>query len=428
VFGIRLNGEPRLEELRDALNTLPNHYTKLQYAPSLYGNAGGLYKRLADSIPLEAIPRNDNDAEGQLHAAMEYYLSQPMTHHQMVTTAIFGKESTDLVVAIHNGTADVPAAGRVVNDLLTYYARYLEKKSVSVPPYGAPMVHDLESLFPDNARPGFLGWRASKIAIRKLMTHNHQFPASSFPQDECDTSYYTTELSSELSHTFEKQAAYHGVDLMSAFIAANLQSFEGGAGIAIDQDLRVTGFSPAIPNDSMSVLSTYSHHVYAFPHQSPLTSHSPWEAAKGIYNDVASRIKNNDFFKDYHFELTIGAVRGNGLGTIRCPSFIFSAGHNLSFDSDDLSALKIADINYAQSAPASSCNVSLSRWNGKIQISYSFPMRAWDSQEAEALCDKSISLLKRFLVPSDHRATPASEILEDNKDTTTTTTPPATPL
>lgn len=426
--------------MRDSLNYLQLRHSKLQYEARMIMEGGGLYSKLNSGIPLEIEERVEEHAEEQLQATIQDFLRAPMKEHLLRIKILFAADSCDVIVGTSNGAADTASTGMLANDLLQRYA-HLTTDPASAPTTVeiAPMIEELSNIFPSRYQEGFLGLRGMLNGFRELSRNmnavNHQSPLR-LSAAESPASFVTLELSPELSRTIEENAIKADVDVLSAFAAATSigakrklfdlaapaapliaeeskaegdvaqegailrapnaavpQSADVHVDFMINHDMRVACFQPSLPNDSMTVAETASYHCVKSGDID--VDRDVWAMAKDIYSDVSNVISSDRLLSLYSFSVTAASVKKRQLSSMPKPSFVFQDARNLAIDYNALSALKISDVRYAETATRGACKVVLSKFQKKLQLSYNFPSGAMSPTEAESIADAAIDLLRQ---------------------------------
>lgn len=435
VIGVRLGRPFRLEEMRDSLDYLQLRHTKLQYHVKRLVGGTGLYAKLSSGLPLEIEERVEDQAEEQLQHTIEDMLSRPMLEHMMRVKVIFGAESCDVVIATSISAADVTSTGMIANDLLSRYAELVnDPANVSTTAEIAPVWSELSKIFPKKMSPGFMSFRSLLIALsysKEMLVATPKQSKLRLPSPgPAPPTFFTLELSSELSETLEKNAMKANVDILSAFAAAtslgakrklfNLEAVASDAAEAnngevseiekrspsgpiandaditidmnITHDMRVSCFQPPIPNNTMSVAEMDSY--VAVPSGAVATDRDVWSVAKDIYAHSAKVISSNELMAAYYYSVTASSALTYELDSLPRPSFAFQDAKDLSIDYETINKLKIDDIRFAESAKQRACKLILSKFNRKLQLSYNYPAGLLNPNEAEAIADAAIDLLR----------------------------------
>ena len=398
-----------LDELVDSLSFLQTKHTKLQYQSKTIVQGGGIYGKLNSSLPVEVEEMKEEDSEAQLQEAIEHLMRKPLIEHQLVVKAIFAPKSCDLVVGVSNGAADIAASGMLVNDLLRRYADLLRDASKAPTSTEiAPIIDDLSNIFPSATRTSFLGWRAVKASMKEYTRMAKAIQVQSplrLQLDQSPPSFFTIELSSELSSSLERKAIDNGVDMLSAFAAAvSLAARDKLFKLSVDRDqsipvdlwinhdLRIDGFQPHFPNNTMTVAEVPSYHILSSGSSS--SSRNVWEMAREIYDDVKRVISTDQLFDSYHFAPTASAVKVRSISSVPMAPFVFQEAHGLTIDPSVVEQLEIDDIRLAETATPGTCKLILSRFNHKLQLSFNFPVGAMNAAEAEVVTDAALDLLR----------------------------------
>ena len=396
--------------MRDALNYLQLRHTKLQYLPRSIIEGGGIFHKIGTSIPLEIEEISEEHAEEQLQVTIEDFLRRPYKEHLMRLKVLFGPKSCEIILGASSITADTAATGLLANDLLTRYSVLCNDPSKAPTEVEiAPVVDEIANAFPKRTRTSMLGWRGVVASLRhigtfKTMTQSHYRLSS----EDSPGTFFSVELSPELTKTLEANAIKANVDLLSAFSAAATIAAEehvfhypkqitgGGVNVTpssnydlnINHNLRTDGFQPAFPNETMMVAEAHTYHQFA------ISNRNVWDSAMVIYRDCAQAISQDTLFDAYHFEVTAASAKARNLSTVPNPSFTFQDARDLELSRQVIDDLKIEDIRYAETPVPGNCKVVLSKFKNKLQVSFSFPSAAMTASEAEKVVDGAIELLR----------------------------------
>lgn len=429
----RLDKPVHLDELRDAVDYIRAKHSKVNYAGKTILQSGGLFKKLEANLPLEVEERQSDD-EAHVNAVMEQFLRSPMDDHQVRVKVLFAPTACDIVVAVSNGAGDIPASGMLVNDLLTRYADLVEDAAnapTSVD--AAPVWDDISRVFPSGRRNGFLGSVAGSMkAYLRNMKKVHTNSPFRFPHDaSAEANFLIMELNPDLTNKIDKIAVAHGVDTMSGLIASTLMrakaylrtsgtSLPEGTGdkpVYVDfrqiHDLRIAGFQPAFPNDTLSVGEVTSYHSIS---SGTLAQDRPlWDVARDIYTDLANFIRNDEIYDNYHFCYAEAVVRQRQMPSLPHPAFTFQDALNLSLDHSTISRLQISDFRLAETALPGTCKIIASRFKNKLQLSINYPVNVSTAEELENVLNNAIDDIRDSSdAPAVQQA--AQTIKETNSD------------
>ena len=421
VIATRLNQPLHLNELKDALDFVQAKHTKLQFAAKTILEGGGVYGKVDSALPLEIEERQEDD-EAHLQVAMETFLQRPMTEHLMKVKVLAAPESCDIVFGVSNGAADVASTGMLVDEVMARYAQLIKDPSKAATTVEtAPIVDELANIFPSSTKSSFLGWKGIMASMRSFTNSTKALQAQSpfrFPTDPSASSFFTLELSPELTQAIEHNAATQGTDLLSAIaagtsLASKKKLFKLSQEIQQDinvdfnitHDLRSAGFMPPIPNDTMTLAEIPSYHSVLSGNTSG--DRSVWDVAKDIFKSTQDTVASDSLFDAYHFSVTAASVRARKLGSIPHPPFDFQNAGNLYISPRTIEQLAIDDIRVAETALPGTCKVIIGKFNRKLQLSFNFQDHSMSAQEAEAVTDVALELLRDQ--PSATNATVAEE-------------------
>lgn len=420
VFAIRMQRPLHLDELKDALDYVQVKHSKLQYAARTVIEGGGVYAKLNSGLPLDIEEKEVEGDEEQLHQVMETFLRKPLLEHQMLTKALFAQDSCDLVVAVSNGAADIAASGMLVNDLLKRYLELVEYPTrAPTSTEVAPIVDDFANIFPPSSRTSFLHWRGIAASMREYTRLTKAMLSQSpyrLTTDSSPASFFTLELSTELTASIERNAAHHGVNLVSGvasavLLAAKAHLFKPSSEVSdlsqpinfdfwFNSDLRTVGFKPPVPVETLSVAEVQSYHcVPAGTHD---TSRNVWEIAHDIYNDFAGAVASDRLFDVYHYAPTAASVQHRNIKSLPAAPFIFQDASNVALDPYLITNLNINDIRIAETAFHGQCKLLLTKFQGKLQLSFNFGTATVSASEVETITDAALELIRKAPVESSN--------------------------